>query len=149
MEPRGLVNVTVSKFNTRIKEEIIMGNNPVGWFEIYVEEMERAKKFYESVLAISLEKLNDPTDSDIEMWSFPSDMEKYGATGALVKMDGFTAGGNSTLVYFSCEDCAIEESQVVGAGGNIEQTKMSIGEYGFVSLAVVTEGNMFGIHYMM
>ncbi len=68
-----------------------MSNNPAAWFEIYVDEMKRAKKFYESVLAISLEKLNDPTDSGIEMWSFPSNMEKYGATGALVKMDGFAA----------------------------------------------------------
>ncbi len=125
-----------------------MSNNPAAWFEIYVDEMKRAKKFYESVLAISLEKLNDPTDSGIEMWSFPSNMEKYGATGALVKMDGFAAGGNSTLVYFSCDDCAIEESRVEGAGGKIQKTKMSIGEYGFISIAIDTEGNMFGLHSM-
>ena len=24
-------------------------NNPVGWFEIYVEDMDRAKAFYEAV----------------------------------------------------------------------------------------------------
>ena len=39
-----------------------MPNNPVAWFEIYVDEMDRAKKFYESVLDFSLEKLDDPTD---------------------------------------------------------------------------------------
>jgi predicted enzyme related to lactoylglutathione lyase len=125
-----------------------MTNNPVAWFEIYVDVMDRAKKFYESVLAVRLEKLNDPTDSGIEMWSFPSDMKKYGATGALVKMDGLSTGGNSTLVYFSCENCAIEESRVVSAGGRIQQTKMAIGEYGFISLAIDTEGNMFGLHSM-
>lgn len=125
-----------------------MGNNPVAWFEIYVDETDRAKKFYESILAISLEKLNDPTDSGVEMWAFPSDMENYGATGALVKMNGVDAGGNSTVVYFSCEDCVIEEARVEGAGGKIQQTKMSIGEYGFISLAIDTEGNMFGLHSM-
>lgn len=125
-----------------------MGNNPVAWFEIYVDEMQRAKNFYESVLGISLEKLNDPTDSGVEMWSFASNMEKYGATGALVKMDGFNAGGNSTLVYFSCEDCAIEESRVEDAGGKIQNSKMAIGEYGFISIAIDTEGNMFGLHSM-
>lgn len=125
-----------------------MGNNPVAWFEIYVDDMKRAKQFYESVLAISLEKLNDPTDSGIEMWSFPSNMEQYGAAGALVKMEGFAAGGNSTLVYFSCSDCAIEESRVEAAGGKIQKTKMSIEEYGFISLAIDTEGNMFGLHSM-
>jgi predicted enzyme related to lactoylglutathione lyase len=27
-----------------------MKTNPVGWFEIYIQDMDRAKKFYESVL---------------------------------------------------------------------------------------------------
>ena len=68
-------------------------NNPIGWFEIYVDDIERAKIFYQKIFDVSLEKLNDPTDSNTEMWSFPSDFEKYGATGALVKMEGFLAGG--------------------------------------------------------
>ena len=123
-----------------------MGMNPVAWFEIYVGEMERAKTFYETVLDIGLAKLNDPVDSGIEMWSFPSNMESYGATGALVKMQGFSSGGNSTLVYFACEDCAVEESRVEKADGRIQQPKKPIGEYGFISLAIDTEGNMFGLH---
>lgn len=123
-----------------------MAKNPVGWFEIYVNDIARAKKFYESVLCVQLEKLGDPNDSNIKMLSFPSDMEKYGVTGALVKMDGFPAGGNSTLVYFSCDDCSIEESRVTSYGGRIQKPKMSIGEYGFISLAIDTEGNMFGLH---
>ncbi|MET0080552.1 MAG: VOC family protein, partial [Candidatus Thiodiazotropha lotti] len=121
-------------------------NNPVGWFEIYVDDMERAKNFYRTVLDTSLEKLVVPTESGVEMWSFPSDMERYGAPGALVKMEGFSAGGNSTLVYFGCEDCATEESRVEKAGGRIHQAKMSIGEYGFISIVIDTEGNMFGLH---
>nr|BAJ06982.1 glyoxalase/bleomycin resistance protein [uncultured bacterium] len=120
--------------------------NPIAWFEIYVENIERAKQFYETVLATSLEKLNDSNDSGIEMWSFPSNMESYGATGALVKMEGFSSGGNSTLVYFACGDCAVEESRVEKAGGRIHQSKTSIGEYGFISLAIDSEGNMFGLH---
>jgi len=121
-------------------------SNPVGWFEIHVNDMSRAKAFYQSILGVSLEPLGDPTGSDTEMWAFGSDFEKYGATGALVKMDGFTAGGSGTIVYFSCEDCAVEESRVVSAGGRIEQSKMSIGQYGFCTLAVDTEGNTFGLH---
>lgn len=124
---------------------MIMGN-PVAWFEIYVNEMARAQKFYETVLDVKLEKINDPTDSGLQMLSFPFTMEEYGAAGALAKMDGMNAGGNSTLVYFSCEDCSVEESRVESAGGTVHQTKTSIGEYGYVSLAVDTEGNMFGLH---
>lgn len=125
-----------------------MANNPVAWFEIYVDEMPRARQFYESVLGVSLEKLEDPTDSGMEMYTFPSDMENYGASGALVKIEGFQAGANSTLVYFSCEDCSVEESRVAEAGGRIQRAKQSIGEYGFISLAIDTEGNMFGLHSM-
>jgi uncharacterized protein len=52
------------------------------------------------------------------------------------------------LIYFTCEDCANEESRVVSAGGKIEKEKFSIGDYGFISLVYDTEGNMFGLHSM-
>lgn len=128
-------------------EEAVM-SNPVGWFEIYVDDLARAEKFYSAVLGVQFDDLGDPTDPSVLMKAFPSDMEQYGATGALVKMEGFSAGGNSVLVYFPCEDCSVEEARVAAAGGKIEKTKFSIGEHGFISLAVDTEGNMFGLHSM-
>ncbi len=118
-------------------------HNPVGWFEIYVQDMQRAKSFYESVLQTKLQRLNSP---GIEMWAFPMNMENSGASGSLVKMPGFPSGGNSTLVYFSCVDCATEASRVINAGGRIQKQKFSIGEYGYIALAYDTEGNMFGLH---
>jgi len=120
-----------------------MSTNPVGWFEIYVQDMERARKFYETVFQTKLEKLNSP---GIEMWAFPMALDCVGSSGSLVKMPGFSSGGNSTLVYFSCEDCANELGRVMSVGGRIERNKMSIGEYGFVALAVDTEGNLIGLH---
>lgn len=123
-----------------------MMSNPIGWFEIYVDDMSRAKVFYERVFNIELEKLDVPSEDNLEMLSFASNYEEYGVSGALVKMDGFNAGGNSTIVYFSCEDCATEESRVEQAGGKIQQPKMSIGEHGFCTLAIDTEGNVFGLH---
>lgn len=122
-----------------------MTNNPVGWFEIYVQDMDRAKRFYESVLQYQLEKLPSP---GMEMWSFPMAPERSGAAGSLVKMKGVPSGGNSTLVYFSCKDCAVEAGRVVSSGGRIDKEKMSIGPYGYIALAVDTEGNMFGLHSM-
>ena len=122
-----------------------MKNNPVGWFEIYVQDLDRAKTFYESVFQLKLEKLNTP---ELEIWAFPMDMERWGAGGALVKMDGFPSGGNSVLVYFGCEDCSVEAARAVQSGGRIQREKMSIGEYGFISLVFDTEGNMIGLHSM-
>jgi predicted enzyme related to lactoylglutathione lyase len=55
-------------------QETRMACNPIGWFEIYVNDMSRAKQFYESVLGLALTKLNDPTGSGIDMWAFPADM---------------------------------------------------------------------------
>jgi predicted enzyme related to lactoylglutathione lyase len=37
-----------------------MSDNPVGWFEIYVQDMGRAKAFYESVFGGQLAKLDSP-----------------------------------------------------------------------------------------
>jgi uncharacterized protein len=122
-----------------------MQNNPVGWFEIYVQDMDRAKRFYESVLQLKLEKLPSP---GMEMWSFPMAADGRGASGSLVRMKGVPSGGNSTLVYFSCRDCGIEAGRVVASGGRIDRDKMSIGQYGFIALALDTEGNMFGLHSM-
>ena len=120
-----------------------MQANPVGWFEIYVQDMARARTFYEAVFEVKLERLPAP---DIELWAFPMAMDRTGAAGALVRMEGFPSGGNSVLVYFSCEDCAVEASRVKQAGGRIQKEKTSIGEYGFIALGIDTEGNMIGLH---
>ena len=123
-----------------------MKNNPVGWFEIYVQDMERAKAFYEAVFATKLERL--PCPPELEMWNVPMLNDAYGAPGALVKMEGCRSGGGGTLVYFSCEDCAVEEGRVLNAGGTIFKTKFGIGQYGFIALVTDTEGNMIGLHSM-
>lgn len=120
-----------------------MAANPVGWFEIYVQDMDRARSFYESILDLKLDKL--PNDA-IEMWTFPMDATTQGASGALVRAEGVVSGGNSTLVYFSCKDCAVEASRVEKAGGKLQRDKISIGEYGFVALAFDPDGNMIGLH---
>ena len=122
-----------------------MARNPAVWFEIYVQEMDRAKAFYASVLKVELQALASP---EIEMWAFPMDRGGAGASGALVRMPGMPSGGNSTLVYFSCDDCATEAGRVAGAGGTIQKEKFAIGEHGFIALASDTEGNMFGLHSM-
>lgn len=120
-------------------------NNPVGWFEIYVQDMARAKSFYEAMLGVTLSKLEN---GDLDMWAFSMTSQGYGASGALVQMPGFPVGGNSVLVYFSCENCAVEAAKAVQAGGRIQKPKTSIGPYGHMALVIDTEGNMVGLHSM-
>jgi len=122
-----------------------MQGNPIRWFEIYVQDMTRAKSFYETVFSVKLEKLDS---TEFEMWAFPMMKDRVGCGGALIKIPGCPSGGNSTLVYFACEDCAVEAARVLRAGGKIEKPKISIGQYGHIALAIDTEGNMFGMHSM-
>jgi uncharacterized protein len=119
-----------------------MQHNIVGWFEIYVQDMKRALEFYETVFQVKLQRLDFP---EIDMWTFPMFPDKPGAPGALVKMEGIPSGG-STLVYFSCEDCANEAARVLAAGGTVFRDKFPIGEHGFIALVVDSEGNMIGLH---
>lgn len=122
--------------------------NPISWFEIYVDNMDRASAFYGTMLAVEFTDLLDPSETSLQMKAFPSDMDNYGASGALVCMEDMPAGQNSILVYFACDDCAVEEARIEGAGGTVIRPKFAIGDYGFITLAKDTEGNMFGLHSM-
>jgi uncharacterized protein len=120
-----------------------MKSNPITWCEIYVQDIDRAKQFYESVFQMKLELIDSP---EMAMWAFPMAMDAVGASGALVKMDGVKSGGGGMIPYFHCDEVAVELARVVTAGGQIHTPKESIGQYGFMALIVDTEGNTIGLH---
>jgi len=121
-----------------------MAHNPVRWFEIYVQDMSRARQFYESVFQLKLQDMNSP---GMDYWAFPNMiMDQPGTSGALRKMEGMPSGGNSTIIYFACGDCAVEAQRAAKAGGNIFKDKMSIGPYGAIALVTDPDGNMIGLH---
>lgn len=122
--------------------------NPVSWFEIYVDDLDRATKFYTEVLGIEITPMPTPGNMPIQMMAFPSDMVAPGASGALVKMEGYGPSGLGTIIYFESEDCANEESRITGAGGQVIRPKTGIDEYGFMVIATDSEGNTFGVHSM-
>ena len=118
----------------------------VGWFDIYVDDMARAQAFYEAVLDTELSPMDDPTAPTAQMRAFGDDFASHGAGGALVKLDHAEPGPGGSMVYFSCDDCTVEEARVPAAGGSIVRPKFSIGGHGFVSIVTDTEGNMIGLH---
>jgi len=120
-------------------------SNAIGWFDIYVEDIDRAVAFYERVFGQKLERMDDPT-GETQMMSFPVSMNAYGVSGALVRSAHTRPGVGGTMVYFCAEDCSVHESRVVSANGRIVRPKFSIGDFGWVSLCMDTEGNMFGIN---
>ncbi|MNK12638.1 Glyoxalase-like domain protein [compost metagenome] len=129
-----------------------MNQNVICWFEIYVKDMERAKKFYSTVLGTKFRDMADPSEESGNMkMAFFSAPENQGVSGALVEMAGTKEGDGAcvnTMVYFPCEDCSVEESRIANAGGMVNKSKFSIGEYGFISVCMDSEGNHFGLFSM-
>lgn len=121
--------------------------NAIGWFDLYVDDMDRAAAFYETVLQHQLVPIGDPTGETL-MRAFPANMGAYGAAGALVKSPHARPGPGGTLIYFSVDDCAAEQERAAAAGGTIVRSKFSIGQFGWVTLCLDTEGNMFGLNSM-
>jgi uncharacterized protein len=121
--------------------------NPFTWVEIYVEDMSRAQKFYESILQIQMIPMEAPGGfGDLVMVSFPWAQGEGNISGALCKTNEMKPGTGGTLVYFACDDCSIEASRVATAGGKVLQDKFQIGEHGFCAIIVDTEGNTIGLH---
>jgi uncharacterized protein len=118
-------------------------SNPVGWFDLNVANLERAKKFYETVFSVQL------TDLPIE-WGkqslFPFNPGHPNISGALVEKAYFNPSSNNTVIYFETEDCIAEEQRIEKAGGKVVQPKMNIGEFGFISIFIDSEGNTVGLH---
>lgn len=123
------------------------GMNAVGWFDIYVDDLDRAVAFYEAVLDRKLEEMGDPT-GETRMMAFPTDMGSYGAGGALSKSEHAGPGPGGTVIYFSVEDCAVQQGRIEEAGGVLIRPKFSIGEFGWIVMCQDSEGNVIGFNSM-
>lgn len=122
--------------------------NAVRWFEIYVQDMPRAKAFYEHVFGRTFQQLAIGGPDQPELWAFSGSPDGSGAPGALVKMNGFESGGNSVIVYFGSEDCGVEHDRAIEAGGQSIKNKTPIPPFGFIALIRDPDGNRIGIHSM-
>lgn len=122
-----------------------MASNPVNWFEIPVNDMERAKNFYENVFGI---QLTLSVMGPLTMAFFPSARDAFGASGTLVKAESYVPSHSGTMVYFWTEDIEAMLARVEKNGGKIIRSKMNIGQYGFVGHFEDCEGNRVALHSM-
>ncbi|MCB0382993.1 MAG: VOC family protein [Psychroserpens sp.] len=121
-----------------------MKHNMVGWFEIPVNDMNRAKAFYEAVFKVKIE-IHD--FGGMLMGWFPFDESKPGATGTLIKQDTYIPSQEGTLVYFVSEDVKNELDRVEAAGGTLYQPKTQISpEHGYMGVFIDSEGNRIALH---
>ena len=117
--------------------------NPVHWFEISVNDMDRAKKFYESVLGLQL-GLNR-VESTLMAW-FPTTEGGAGCSGALLKSERRTPSHDGTMIYFSVANIEAVLARVEANGGRTLTPRTDIGEYGFYAYFEDSEGNRVGLH---
>lgn len=118
--------------------------NAINWFEIPVTDYDRAKKFYESILDV---QLSDVANGPVKYGFFPHDMQAHGASGSLVKADGYTPSDQGSLVYLTASpDLTRALDKVEGAGGKVIMPKTAIGENGFIAHFQDTEGNRVALH---
>jgi uncharacterized protein len=117
----------------------------INWFEIPVTDMDRATRFYSTVLG---EKVELAREYDMPMAFLPmSSQEDVG--GALVSGDGYIPSQQGTTVYLNGgEDLGPMLDRVAETGGQVLLPKTSIGEHGFIGIFVDTEGNKVGLHSM-
>lgn len=122
-----------------------MENNIGGWFEIPVENMDRAVKFYEEVFQCKMQRMPMGTQ---EMAWFPFTPEGKGAAGTLMfNPEFYKPSQEGTLIYLSCEDVSNELGRIEKAGGKVLQAKKEISpEYGFMALFIDCEGNRVALH---
>ena len=124
--------------------------NPVNWFEIPVEDMDRAVRFYESVFGYHLKKVPPfPSDPNTEMAWFPFLMDGEGAAGSLVRGPYYRPSAKGTLVYFRSPsgDLSNELSKVEVNGGKVIQNKRLISEQiGYMGIFMDPEGNKVALH---
>lgn len=123
-----------------------MKNNAINWFEIYVSDLARARKFYETILN---DKMQDATMDCCQMAIFPYDNMK-GIGGALTKMDGCNPGPGGSIVYLNVEgDLDGVLARIPDAGGKVTQGRMDIAPHGFIGIFEDSEGNIVGLHSMV
>lgn len=117
--------------------------NPVGWFEIPVKEMARAKAFYEHVFAFELEE--HQIGAELMAW-FPMAEGVPGTSGSLLKAEGHEPSLQGVLIYFTTPDIEATLDRAIEKGGRVLVERTSIGEFGFVGLIEDSEGNRVGLH---
>lgn len=124
-----------------------MKANMVGWFEIPVVNMDRAKNFYENVFDIKIQ-VEQFGDTLMGWFPFEEDPGTGGASGSLVQNSQFyKPSANGTLVYFSSPEISYELRKVEQAGGVVLQEKTLIKEeIGYMALILDTEGNRVALH---
>ncbi|MCP1250918.1 MULTISPECIES: VOC family protein [Elizabethkingia] len=118
--------------------------NPVIYFEIPVNDLQRAVKFYSAIFNFTFEK---EIMDGYEMAFFPFEETKSGVTGALVKGDVYKPTKDGVILYFKTDSIENTLKKVLEYGGSILYPKILNEKFGFaVAEFEDSEGNRIALH---
>lgn len=120
----------------------MLNPNVPAWFEIPTEDIDRAQRFYETILTTSLrrERLGN-----IEFAIFPSGGQSH-STGALIHMEECEPSVQGSTIYLGLADIRPVLERVEAQGGDVfvPRTELHDG-MGYVAQFRDSEGNRVGL----
>lgn len=124
-----------------------MQKHALSWFEIPVEDFERARRFYSTIFAYEMPVM---PMGDSTLGILPYDSAGGGVGGAINKQPSARPSPHGTIVYLNGgDDLAQPLGRVASAGGRVVMPKtMVTPEIGYIGLFEDTEGNVVGLHSM-
>lgn len=123
-------------------DQVALMKNPVGYFEIPVNDLDRAIAFYTHVFGYEFERTE--IDGNEMAW-FPFDATAPGISGALAQGDSYIPNPKGTLIYFNSDNIDDTLNKVNSSGGKTLYPKTSIGELGWVAEFEDSEGNRIAL----
>lgn len=117
--------------------------NAINWFEIQTTDLDRAVKFYSTILGMDMQK-TETMGETISMFPFEWN---GGVGGSLVQRADAKPSTDGTMVLLNA-DGKLDEmvSRVEAAGGKVLAPRVPIGDNGFIAVFIDSEGNRVGLH---
>ena len=116
----------------------------IKWFEIPVNDIERATLFYEEIFGVQMQRMD--FGDQLKMALFPSEPDTVG--GALVENKGFyNPGSQGGLIYLNADpDLSLVVDRLKKKNAKVIQDKKLISEtHGYMALFEDCEGNRIGL----
>lgn len=122
-----------------------MLKNSINWFEIPVDDFDRAKNFYSTIYDFEMPE-NQVQDTRMGFFLYEQEPDRVG--GAICHGKGYTPSREGTLVYLNGgSDLDTVLNRVEEAGGEVEVPKTFIMEdVGYFAIIIDTEGNRIALH---